>query len=838
MRILIGLIEHIGDIVACEPVSRYIRYKYPDAHVSWAVRAPFRELIDCNPHVDETIVLECLTDWMKLEAHGSYDEVVDLHVNYRICQHCRIPLAKKYGNPLISVHEWFDYGALLEAFSQAAGLPKLSAQPELYLGPEHSGAVDALELPERFCVVHRKSSMEGKDWLDGNWRALAEWINAELGMPIVEIGANAPAEQSPLDGLALDLTNRIPILQSAEVIRRARFCIAIDSGPAHLANAVLTPGVVLLGQLGYFRSYNPFTGYYASELPGVRIVRNPTGPVSRIPLADVQEAVRYVGDFVAGRESAPAPLTGALPAASIVGEGQRSIVRASGAFDAAWYAVHYPDFLDAGIDALDHFIARGGQQGNFPGPKFDSALYLKRHPDVAAAGTNPLLHYLEAGGCGNAAFPTPRPLDDKAAPDFASGRLMPLSQAASAQVDPHEFPRTFAFYLPQFHPVPENDSGHRKGFTEWDNVIKARPLFPGHYQPRLPGELGYYDLRATEVMRDQVRLASEHGITGFCFYYYYFGGKRGLYKPIENFIGSDIDFPFFFLWANENWSRRWDGGDDEVIVAQRHSPEDDLAFIRGLTETFADRRYVKINGKPLLLVYKIHLFPDIRRTVECWRNEIEKLGFPGIYLVMVDDWTSDPCRPREFGFDASYEIPSNIVPSDVLVDEPDRPDLDASFEGRIVDYRKFAQYHMARPFPDYKRFRTVMLPWDNTPRYASRAMVHVNTAGDWYTKWLTRALLATHNRYPPEERIVFLHSWNEWCEGTYLEPDGRFGNRYLRETRDAIGDARAAFVCDQEGAGDALPLIHRLLRENEQGAFRIMNTMRSQIKARNSTSQR
>jgi ADP-heptose:LPS heptosyltransferase len=831
MNIIIGLIEHIGDIAACEPVSRYIRYTYPDAHLSWAVHGSFRELIDCNPHIDETVVLDCLTDWMKLVAHGSFDRVFDLHVNYRVCPHCRIPLVKTHGNPFINAYEWLDHGALLEAFSQAAGLPKLSSQPQLYLGPEHRSAVDALGLPDQFCVVHRQSNDKEKDWTDDRWQALAKWIAAEIGLPIVEVGAGKMAGPSPLDGLAINLINRTPILQTAEVIRRARFCVAIDSGPAHLANAVKTPGIVMLGRIGHFRQYTPFTGYYASEAPDVKIVRNLTGPVSAIPVADVADAIRYVSNILDARISDSRTLvkTPAEPRIREVTDRERAVVRGSGKFDAAWYSLNHPETLGGDVNPLDHFIGYGGHLGFAPGPSFDCAAYLKEHPDVAAAGVNPLMHYLDAGQReGRAVWVTTADYDSPS--EIVSGALMPLPPIPDLAIPENEIPRAFAFYLPQFHPIPENNLGHRMGFTEWDNVIKATPLFQGHYQPRVPGELGYYDLRAPEVLRDQVALAIEHGISGFCFYYYYFAGKKILNKPISNFIESDLDFPFFMLWANENWSRRWDGGDHEVIIAQEHSREDDLAFICDIANLFSDKRYVKINGKPILMVYKIHLFPNILETVELWRTEIVKLGFPGIYLVMVDDWTSDPVNPRQFGFDASYEIPSNVVPEEVLAHKDDAPGLVEDFQGRIVDYRKFAQFHMGRPFPEYKRFRTVMLPWDNTPRYAARSMVQINTGGDAYTKWLTEALLDTYNRYEPDERIVFVHSWNEWCEGTYLEPDGKYGRRYLLETRDAVADARAAITLDQPGAACAvIPGIHRLIRENERGAFRVMNSMRRQF---------
>ncbi len=253
-------------------------------------------------------------------------------------------------------------------------------------------------------------------------------------------------------------------------------------------------------------------------------------------------------------------------------------------------------------------------------------------------------------------------------------------------------------------------------------------------------------------------------------------------------------------------------------------------MLRELITLFTDRRYVRIRGKPILMVYKIHLFPDIRRTVELWRAEILRHGFPGIFLVMVDDWTSDPFHPREIGFDASYEIPSNIVPSEVLREDVSELGLPPDFEGRIVDYPKFAGYHLGRPFPTYKRFRTVMLPWDNTPRYGGRAMIQLDGQGDSYRLWLVQALLDTYREHVPEERIVFLHSWNEWCEGTYLEPDAKNGRFFLEQTREAIRLAREA-IGSAHGA-PAVDLAAELLkvqRAKDAGAFRVVASTRMQV---------
>lgn len=730
--IVIGLIEHLGDIVACEPVIRHLKEAAPGTTITWVVRPAFRELLDSNPHVDAVVVVDCLTEWMIIRKHGSYDKVVDLHVNYRTCQCCGIPLIKTKGNPFVDGARWLDHGNLLAAFSVGAGLPKLSGQPQVYIQDTHRAKVDTLGLPEQFCVVHRRSNDLEKDWPDGRWRELIQWMTRGLHLDVVEVGQRGNGENEVLPDEAFgpryrDLRGVTGILETAEVIRRAALFVGIDSGPAHLANAVGTPGAVLLGRYKDFRSYNPFSGFYGSDAPEVRIIRNVTGPVQEIEVGVVQEAIAYILSFVAARDGLPRP----------------------------------------------------------------------RPPATVPP-----------------ALPRPTPT------------ALPLASAA-----PDVLPKLLAFYLPQFHPIAENDAAHGAGFTEWNNVIAGKPLFKGHYQPRQPGELGYYDLRSLDVMRTQSELARAHGITGFCFYYYYFQGKRLLYRPIENFINSDIDMPFCFLWANENWSKRWDGGDKEVIIAQQHSPEDDLIFLRGLYPIFDDPRYVRVDGRPVLLIYKPHLFPDIAETTERWRSEAVAAGYPDLYLVMVDDWFPRPANPRTLGFDAAYEIPSNVVPH--TVEQADRSGFEflSDFEGRIVDYHRFAEYHANRLFPEYKRLRTVMAPWDNTARYRSRAMVHVNTDNDAYQLWVTKAYLDTYRRYEGEERLLFLHSWNEWCEGTYVEPDGRYGRKYLEETRDGVADA-IRVIREAQASGfdlDAASLLNRIGREREEAHRVTLNSMRTEL---------
>ena len=854
MRILVGLLEHMGDIVACEPVARYLKANHPNAHLSWAVSPRYRELVDTNPYVDETVVLECLTDWIKFTKHKAYDRIVDLHVNYRICEHCGIPLVKSTGNPFVSVHEWFDYGSLQQAFTVGAGLPSLSAQPQLCIKEEHKYAIDRLNLPSDFCVFHVQSHDRTKDWKRVSWVKLCKLVSDSIGIPIVEVGGGPNHIPLSRPGI-IDLVNRLPILQTAEVIRRARFFVGVDSGPAHLANALMVPGAVLLGRMGYFREYMPFSGFFASKLPQVKMIRNLTGPAFELPVAEVCEAVEYLAAVSEGyvkpseldASGTPSSLNVIRPGASARHAADREEVLTSGLFDTGWYTVHDPEVARSGIDPVDHYLANGAITRASPGPEFDASQYLAANPDVISAGVNPLLHYLRYGRhekwrrhkalrrSADRFLPDLRAsvsnLESSSASTGTGSQVSDLFLVPKRDVADSHFPRTLAFYLPQFHPIQENDWAHGRGFSEWHNVIKAKPLFKGHYQPRMPGELGFYDLRSIDVLRQQVTLAHEHGISGFCFYYYYFHGKRLLYKPIENLVGSDIEFPFCVVWANENWSKRWDGGDRDLIIEQRHSPEDDLLFIQQLFPIFKDHRYITVKGKPLLLVYKAHLFPNISHTTELWRKEAKSQGLAGLYLVLVDDWTPDPVHPRQYGFDASYEIPSNLVPEAVRCLDTDCLEVEESFAGKIVDYRKFAAFHMSRPFPEYKRFRTVMLPWDNTARYGSRAIVHVNGAGEAYRLWLIEALLDTYRRYPPDERIVFIHSWNEWCEGTHLEPDARYGRKFLEQTKEAIGVVNVAIQLSNDSPNNVSVIseLLSLMQRKEGGRFYAIRGARMQL---------
>jgi len=346
--------------------------------------------------------------------------------------------------------------------------------------------------------------------------------------------------------------------------------------------------------------------------------------------------------------------------------------------------------------------------------------------------------------------------------------------------------KIICFYLPQFHPIPENNSWWGDGFTEWTNVKPALPQFVGHYQPRKPGELGYYNLLDPKVQKRQVELAKLYGLEGFCFYFYWFGGKRLLETPIENYLNNDsLDLNFCLCWANENWTRRWDGLDNEVLIAQKHSPEDDIAFIQHVSQYMQDKRYIRVDGKPLLVVYRPSLLPSARSTAKRWRQWCRNNQIGEIYLAYTQSF--EAVDPIQYGFDAAIEFPPN---------NSSPPDITANFtplakdaEHTVYDYQVFVDRSKKDFNKAYKMFRGVCPSWDNTARRRNYATIFANSTPVLYKQWLINAIQETRRRFSnKDERLVFINAWNEWAEGAYLEPDDRYGYAWLQATRDALAN--------------------------------------------------
>lgn len=366
--------------------------------------------------------------------------------------------------------------------------------------------------------------------------------------------------------------------------------------------------------------------------------------------------------------------------------------------------------------------------------------------------------------------------------------FVPISED---DVDPKDTAaKVIAFYLPQFHPIPENDAWWGKGFTEWTNVSKAAPNFVEHYQPHIPGELGYYDLRLPEVQEQQVALAKKYGIYGFCFYYYWFHGKRLLERPIDQYLANPhLDLPFCLCWANENWTRRWDGAEHDILIAQEYNEEQYGYFIRDVSVHFSDPRYIRVDGKPMLLVYRVSLMPDAQNAAEIWRSECRRLGIGEIYLVAVQSFGITD--PRPFGFDAAVEFPpshlgeAEISRNAVKITNP-------NFKGKIFDFNIAANSMLNKKHGNYTYFKAVMPSWDNTARKQNDAHIFINASPTNYQAWLEKVVSHSQRTLAEDKRFVFVNAWNEWAEGTHLEPDRRHGYAYLQATANAITKKRSA----------------------------------------------
>ncbi|MEG4339881.1 glycoside hydrolase family 99-like domain-containing protein [Microcoleus sp. D3_18_C2] len=346
--------------------------------------------------------------------------------------------------------------------------------------------------------------------------------------------------------------------------------------------------------------------------------------------------------------------------------------------------------------------------------------------------------------------------------------------------------RLIAFYLPQFHPIPENDLWWGKGFTEWTKVTKAQPLYQGHYQPHLPADLGFYDLRLSEAREAQAALAKEYGIFGFCYYYYWFAGKRLLHRPLDGILETKKpDFPFCVCWANENWTRRWDGAEHDILIAQDHAPDQNKAFAESLIHILLDERYIRINGEPLLIVYRSDILPDPIRLTEQWREVFRRNGVGEVHLCLAITCFSGYVDPVSVGFDSSLQFPPHGVPAREIPPS-ELVGMRGDFTGKMYDYQDAAINMVSSKLPDFKMFPGAMTAWDNTARRGSSAHAYINSSPDAYEFWLRGSIEKTKQRYSGDERLVFINAWNEWAEGAHLEPDQKYGHSYLLATRNAL----------------------------------------------------
>lgn len=356
--------------------------------------------------------------------------------------------------------------------------------------------------------------------------------------------------------------------------------------------------------------------------------------------------------------------------------------------------------------------------------------------------------------------------------------------------------KSIAFYLPQFHPIPENNKWWGTGFTEWTNVAKAKPYFIGHEQPKLPADLGFYDLRVPEVREEQARLAKEAGIAGFCYWHYWFGnGRRILERPFNEVIEfKKPDFPFCLAWANETWSGVWHGASDRVLLEQNYPGKQDyIDHFYEILPALMDSRYIRVNEKPLFLVYKPLDIPDIIEFSETFKKEAKKNGLDGIYLVATN--VPDEWNPGENGFDAVVQnnvknilkennifikiklaIAKNIFFKKIYHKLFNRPILVFSFSNAM-------KFFVKKTNSDFVSYEQIVTGWDNTPRSGLDGVVYTKYTPELFKKHVTEVLQKTKRN---KQDIVFIKSWNEWAEGNYLEPDNRYGGKFLKVLKEAL----------------------------------------------------
>jgi glycosyltransferase involved in cell wall biosynthesis len=481
-------------------------------------------------------------------------------------------------------------------------------------------------------------------------------------------------------------------------------------------------------------------------------------------------------------------------------------------FDSAWYLATYPDVAAAGMDPMEHYLVQGFREGRHPSRTFDSRFYRIRYLRGRPA-ENPLLHYLAHRGepglhPSMPADETTIPLEVKrfTAPGPFHEPVRPLSPTVTPRA------LVLAFYLPQFHPIPENDRWWGPGFTEWSNTARALPRFAGHYQPRIPADLGPYSLTHPETLPRQIALARGAGIGGFVFYFYWFNRQRLLEAPLERLLADRaLDMRFCLMWANENWTRRWDGSNDDILIAQHYAQADEPALIATFARHFADPRYIRLGGRPVLMIYRADLIPTAAQTLARWRRRFRETHAEDPLLIMAQSFGAED--PREFGFDAAVEFPPHkLVATHPLINHQ-LDLLDHNFEAHVYDYATLAAAAAAQPTPAYPLIRTALPGWDNDARRQGTGMVLHNATPTAYQTWLDHLITQAAAAPALGAPLVCINAWNEWAEAAYLEPDRHHGAAFLNATARAVAglsDATRLLLIGHDAfpAGAQLLLLH------------------------------
>ncbi len=460
-------------------------------------------------------------------------------------------------------------------------------------------------------------------------------------------------------------------------------------------------------------------------------------------------------------------------------------------FDAKYYRDVNDDVSSAGIDPYKHFIFQGLYEGRNPNPDFDINWYISLYL-TNEENTHAFYHYLTEGKKkGYDTKPGIKNLlkkisDNSTAENndninyLAAGASFEDFKYSSRLSDPDV--KIIAYYLPQFHPFEENNEWWGTGFTEWTNVTRGRSRFKGHYQPHLPRDLGFYDLRLKETLVQQADMARNAGLEGFCFYHYWFNGKRLMDSPVNMLLDNpDINLPFCIMWANENWSRRWDGLDQDILIAQDYRDEDDEAFIADIARHFSDPRYIRIDDKPIFFIYRPGIVPNAKEKFAKWREMLQLQYNIEIVFYMVQAF--DDLDPRPYGLDGAIEFPPHKVAAGLPSVAISQGLIAPEFTGHYPSYTAMIERSLEDCSFEFDVIKAVTPMWDNEARKPGRGMGFVGSTPQKYEYWLSSVIkYAKNNPIQGKHKFVAINAWNEWAEGAHLEPDLFWGSAYLNAT--------------------------------------------------------
>lgn len=744
--IYIELVEHIGDIIACEPVSKFLREKNPDKKIYWVVKKNYKDVISANPYIDGIIEVDSLgeADSFCAKKRKNGDVIVDLHYDGRLCTKTG-KIHKNENECPINMNNIFSDGrSILSGFSQIGGLEPLNDAPTFHLKenltlPEN--------IPSEYVVFHCKSNSKTKDWTAKKWNELAKKA-VEKGVKIVEIGQE-PVIKSDSPNY-YDCTNINDLQKIGLIIKNAKGFVGIDSAFAHIANCFNIYSILIFGKYMSFDEYNPYSGNFGKN-KNCTIVFNVSDFSTTIPVSAVYKAFE---DFLYNR-------TNKL----------NRIIR--------YRKISLKKLLKT-IFSLHNEYDENNRKKKVV-TILGISVKMDYKPKKVKKDLKDLAEYI----------------------DYVQNHQLDKSEFVELNEEKIELSenntKLISFYLPQFHSFPSNDDWFGRGFTEWSNSTKAVPQYTGHHQPHLPIDVGFYNLETDTIMKRQIELAKQYGIYGFSFYYYWYSGKKIMEKPIQNFLANkSLDMPFFMFWANENWSHLWgNGADEEILYKQEIVDGDAEKFMADILPYMKDDRYIKIDNKPLLIIYNPEIYPlnVLTAFVDRIRQIAKENGFVDLYINTIMKPFMEKGVYKDYlntiHFDGVVEFLPGCMHN--LFEKSNKKYLNPLFKGNCFDVKEFVEKERYLYNSDSRVFKGIFPMWDNTARRCYKGATIFESSPELYKKWLKNIMNWTKKNNPKNEQFVFVNAWNEWAEGAHLEPDTKYGYAYLQATKEALEEENEQF---------------------------------------------